>query len=120
MKVTEALHKNVPIIAYRAGGIPLQIVDGHGGFLIEVGDTQAVADKLFELMDQREMRDCMAAEAKSNVTDEYFSVFQIVNWLSVGCERGVSALLVDSNAHTHLLDLPRSHGRKAQCTLAQL
>ncbi len=36
--MTEALHKGTPIIAYNAGGIPLQISHSHNGFLIPVGD----------------------------------------------------------------------------------
>jgi glycosyltransferase involved in cell wall biosynthesis len=40
VKVTEALLKGVPMIATKAGGIPLQINDGVTGFLVEIGDAQ--------------------------------------------------------------------------------
>lgn len=39
--VTEALWKGVPVVATRAGGIPLQIIEGMTGFLIESLDEAA-------------------------------------------------------------------------------
>ena len=39
VKVTEAIMKGVPIVATKAGGIPLQVRDGETGFLVEVGDV---------------------------------------------------------------------------------
>ncbi|KAG0136197.1 trehalose synthase [Tuber indicum] len=49
VKVSEALHHGKPVVATRAGGIPLQIEHGKSGFLVEVGETQSVADHLFDL-----------------------------------------------------------------------
>ena len=50
VKVTEAILKGVPVIAYRTGGIVLQIKDGVTGFLVEPRDTLTVADKITELL----------------------------------------------------------------------
>ncbi len=41
LSVTEALWKEVPVIARRAGGIPLQVIDGFTGFLIESPEEAA-------------------------------------------------------------------------------
>lgn len=41
VKVTETLMKGIPMIATKAGGIPLQIKDRETGFLVEVGDVAA-------------------------------------------------------------------------------
>jgi len=50
-KVTEALQKGVPLIAYQVGGIPAQILSGITGYLVkQAGDTETVADHLFRLM----------------------------------------------------------------------
>jgi len=49
VKVSEALHHGKPVVATRAGGIPLQIQHGKTGFLVDVGDTEAVANHLFDL-----------------------------------------------------------------------
>ena len=50
VKVTEALMKGKPVIAYNVGGIPLQVQDGVNGYLVEVGDTTQVAQRLYELL----------------------------------------------------------------------
>jgi alpha,alpha-trehalose phosphorylase (configuration-retaining) len=49
VKVSEVLHKGIPVIATNAGGIPLQVQDGKSGFLVEVGDTTAVANHIVDL-----------------------------------------------------------------------
>lgn len=49
VKVTEAVHKRVPIIISSAGGLPLQVKDGVNGWIVPSGQSQPVADKLFDL-----------------------------------------------------------------------
>ncbi|CAG5150755.1 uncharacterized protein ALTATR162_LOCUS2764 [Alternaria atra] len=49
VKVSEALHHGVPVIATRRGGIPLQIEHGRSGFLVDVGEHDAVANYLDHL-----------------------------------------------------------------------
>ena len=49
VKVSEAIHHGKPIIATRAGGIPLQVQHGKNGFLVEVGDSEAVSRHLYDL-----------------------------------------------------------------------
>ena len=41
LSVTEALWKEVPVVARRAGGIPLQVIDGFTGFLIRSPEEAA-------------------------------------------------------------------------------
>jgi glycosyltransferase involved in cell wall biosynthesis len=86
VKVTEALHKGVPVIAYKAGGIPLQIKDGQDGFLIPIGDYQAVADTLYRFFKEPELRAKMSANAKKCVTEEYFTVWNSMSWLHMFLE----------------------------------
>ncbi|KAJ5700346.1 hypothetical protein N7536_003359 [Penicillium majusculum] len=50
VKVSEAIHKGKPVITTKVGGIPLQVTVGRNGFLVEVGDTDAVAHHLFDLI----------------------------------------------------------------------
>jgi glycosyltransferase involved in cell wall biosynthesis len=54
IKVTEALMKGKPIIAYNTGGIPLQIIDKFNGFLIERGNTSAVAELMYKFISEPE------------------------------------------------------------------
>lgn len=81
VKVTEALEKGIPVIAYEAGGIPLQIKRNENGFLIPIGDTEGVANKLLELFRNPDLREKMSQAAKTGVTEEYFTVWNAMSWL---------------------------------------
>ncbi|CAJ0645278.1 607_t:CDS:2 [Entrophospora sp. SA101] len=83
VKVTEALAKGVPVVAFKAGGIPLQIRHGETGFLADVGDTSQVADYLYQLFNDDDLHNRMSQAAKTTVTEEYFTVFQTLNWLYI-------------------------------------
>ncbi|KAI8391035.1 uncharacterized protein BYT42DRAFT_555348 [Radiomyces spectabilis] len=81
VKVTEAFQKGVPVIAYRAGGIPLQIREDVTGFLVTIGDVKGVANKLYELMQDRELHERMSSAALELLTEEYFTVWNATSWL---------------------------------------
>jgi glycosyltransferase involved in cell wall biosynthesis len=86
VKVTEALHKGVPVVAYKAGGIPLQIKEGEDGFLLPIGDVEGVADTLYKLFKTPEIRHKMGENAKALVTEEYFTVWNSMSWLHMFIE----------------------------------
>lgn len=48
VKVSEAVLKRIPIIASKAGGIPLQVKDGLNGWIVPPSDSNAVANVLVE------------------------------------------------------------------------
>ena len=81
VKVSEALHKGIPIIATKAGGIPLQVEDGKNGFLVEPGDFKAVAKHLNTLWTDRKKRGEMADYAYDHVSDEVSTVGNALCWL---------------------------------------
>ncbi|GAA5811667.1 hypothetical protein MFLAVUS_005108 [Mucor flavus] len=81
VKVTEALEKGIPVIAYEAGGIPLQIKRNENGFLLPIGDTEGVASKLLELFQNPDLREKMGQAGKTGVTEEYFTVWNAMSWL---------------------------------------
>nr|CAG8517405.1 4395_t:CDS:2 [Entrophospora candida] len=83
IKVTEALAKGVPVVAFKAGGIPLQIRHGETGFLVDIGDTSQVADYLYQLFNDSDLHSRMSQAAKTTVNEEYFTVFQTLNWLYI-------------------------------------
>lgn len=81
VKVSEAIHKGKPIIATRAGGIPLQVEDQVNGFLVDVGDVQSVADHLLRLWTNSELYDRISSSHSSyRVSDEVSTVGQALNW----------------------------------------
>ncbi|KAJ5551083.1 Glycosyl transferase family 1 [Penicillium sp. DV-2018c] len=81
IKVSEAIHKGKPVIATRAGGIPLQVEHGKNGYLVDVGDTDAVAQHLFDLWTDEELYENMSNYAISHISDEVSTVGTAVGWL---------------------------------------
>ncbi|EGD92646.1 trehalose synthase [Trichophyton tonsurans CBS 112818] len=81
VKVSEALHKGKPVIATKAGGIPLQVQHGKNGYLVEVSDTDAVAKHLYDLWTDHELYDRMSSYALHSVSDEVSTVGNTLSWL---------------------------------------
>ncbi|KAL5412096.1 hypothetical protein PMIN06_006284 [Paraphaeosphaeria minitans] len=81
VKVSEALHKGIPVIATRAGGIPLQVQHGKSGFLVEPGDYEAVAGHLCDLFTDDVLHDSMSHHAATHVSDEVGTVGNALSWL---------------------------------------
>lgn len=80
VKVSEALHKGKPVIATKAGGIPLQIEHAKNGFLVNVGDTDAVAQHLFELWTDPDLYNRMSDYARTHTADEVSTVGSVLSW----------------------------------------
>ncbi|HYL43501.1 MAG TPA: glycosyltransferase [Ktedonobacteraceae bacterium] len=81
VKVTEALMKGKPVIAYNAGGIPLQIQDGITGYLVERGDTTQVAQHLYNLLTDESAYQRMSEAACENAGKDYLTIPNAISWL---------------------------------------
>ncbi|KAF1983444.1 glycosyltransferase family 4 protein [Aulographum hederae CBS 113979] len=81
VKVSEALHKGIPTIATNAGGIPLQVVHGKSGYVVDVGDTDAVATYLNLLWRDEEVYRKMSEYAAQHVSDEVGTVGNALAWM---------------------------------------
>ncbi|KAF2446237.1 glycosyltransferase family 4 protein [Karstenula rhodostoma CBS 690.94] len=81
VKVSEALHKGIPVIATRAGGIPLQVQHNKSGFLVQPGDYQAVAKHLYDLFTDDALYEEMSHYAETHVSDEVGTVGNALSWL---------------------------------------
>lgn len=86
VKVTEALLKGLPVVAYEAGGIPLQIQRDKNGFLIPVGEIDTVVQKLYQLIVDDKLHAKMCQAARTGITEEYFTVWNAMNWLHLWIE----------------------------------
>ncbi|MBI2022590.1 glycosyltransferase [Candidatus Daviesbacteria bacterium] len=86
VKVSEALMVGTPVVAYKAGGIPLQIKDGISGYLVEVGNTREVADKLYKLFTDDEAYHNLRRGAIENVNPETTTISNAINWLFLAGE----------------------------------
>jgi glycosyltransferase involved in cell wall biosynthesis len=67
----EALATGRPVVATRVGGVPDVIREGEDGFLVEVGDVAALADRLARLAQDPELRSRMGGAARERVLARY-------------------------------------------------
>lgn len=81
IKVTEALMKEKPVIAYRSGGIPLQIEEGINGYLVQSGDTKSVAEHLYNLFTNESLYKKMSEAALKFANSDYLTVPNALCWL---------------------------------------
>jgi glycosyltransferase involved in cell wall biosynthesis len=71
VSVIEALAAQRPAVATRVGGTPDVIRDGVDGFLVEVGDADALSERLAELANDPERRARMGAAGRERVLGRY-------------------------------------------------
>ncbi|HEY8776070.1 MAG TPA: glycosyltransferase family 4 protein [Gaiellaceae bacterium] len=64
--IVEAFCRARPVVASRVGGIPDLVEDGRNGVLVEPGDTDALADALVRVLDDRELAERLGAAAHSS------------------------------------------------------
>lgn len=81
VKVSEALHKGIPVIATKAGGIPLQIKHGKNGYIVEAGDIYAVAKHLNDLLYNTKLYEQISGYAARSISDEVGTVGNALCWL---------------------------------------
>ncbi|MHA1606812.1 MAG: glycosyltransferase, partial [Candidatus Freyarchaeota archaeon] len=65
LTVSESLWKEVPVVATRAGGIPLQVIDGVTGFLVD--SVEEAAEKVTLLLRRRWLAKKLGQEGMNHV-----------------------------------------------------
>lgn len=108
VKVSEAIHKGIPVIATRAGGIPLQVQHQKNGFLVEPGDCKAVAEHLYELWTDDALYNKMSMFAKESVSDEVGTVGNALAWLYLADTLGRGEQLTVDSGDKWVNDLARN------------
>lgn len=74
MVLIEGMAMGKPVVATQAGG-PLDIVvDGETGYLVPVGDVNALESAITRLMCDKELSDRMGKQGRSKVADEFTSL----------------------------------------------
>lgn len=79
--VTEALWKGKPVIGGNAGGIPLQIIDGETGFLVD--SVEACADKTLLLLEHPDRAEEMGKAAKEHVRRNFLTTRHLSDYLNL-------------------------------------
>jgi trehalose synthase len=77
--VSEALWKGTPVVAGRAGGIPLQMADGVGGILVD--DVEECAVALRTLLTDRERARTLGAAGRDRVREHFLMPRLVLNHL---------------------------------------
>jgi trehalose synthase len=67
--VTEALWKETPVVTRNVGGIPLQVIDGKTGYLID--SNQEAAKRCIELINNDKLRETIGKQAKEHVRKNF-------------------------------------------------
>jgi trehalose synthase len=84
LSVTEALWKGTPVVATRAGGIPLQVIDGVTGFLVKgIEDT---AERTVLLLKRRYVAKMLGIEGKEHVQRNFLITRHLRDYMKVHLE----------------------------------
>jgi glycosyltransferase involved in cell wall biosynthesis len=71
VSVIEALGAGRPVVATRVGGVPDVIRDGEDGFLVELGATDELAERLEQLARDPALRERMGKQGRERVLPRY-------------------------------------------------
>lgn len=83
LSVTEALWKETPVVGTNVGGIPLQIVDGENGFLVEPYDTKGFADRIIRILRNPDLAEEMGKKGKEIVRKNFLITRLLLDYLDL-------------------------------------
>ncbi len=86
LTVTEALWKGRPTIGGNVGGIPLQIVDGESGFLVD--SPEQCAQRCLEILADPELGMRLGRAGKEHARHEFLSPRLLRDWMELLAELG--------------------------------
>jgi glycosyltransferase involved in cell wall biosynthesis len=89
--------KGVPIVAFRTGGIPLQIRDGRDGYLVDCGDIDGVVDRLYALTTDKALHERISSSTRDASFEPRLVGSMCVSWLWL-CKRLVEGETGDTGA----------------------
>jgi trehalose synthase len=81
LTVTEALWKGRPTVAGNVGGIPLQIKDGEGGFLVD--SPEECAQRCIEILADPELGKRLGRAGKEHARKDFLSPRLLRDWLEL-------------------------------------
>jgi glycosyltransferase involved in cell wall biosynthesis len=65
LAIIEAFASGLPVVSTGSGGIPYMLEDGITGLLVEVGDCEALAKKVIEIVENRQLSLSLARNARA-------------------------------------------------------
>ncbi len=79
--VTEPLWKGRPVVGGNVGGIPLQIIDGETGYL--VNNILECGTRIYDLLQAPAKRDAMGARGREHVRENFLSTRHLQDYLKL-------------------------------------
>mgnify|MGYP001197226565 FL=1 len=83
LTVTEALWKRRPVVASNVGGIPLQIIDGKTGFLVEPDDLEGFARRIIKLLKEPELGQELGENGREHVKKNFLITRNLLDYLNI-------------------------------------
>lgn len=95
MVILEAMAAGKPVVAHDVGGIAEVVVEGETGFLVPVGEVNAISDRLNLLLNDRELYTAMSQAARQRaaaysltaMTDKFDAIYQQVQPASLSASK---------------------------------
>jgi glycosyltransferase involved in cell wall biosynthesis len=84
--ILESMASGTPVIATRTGGIPEIIEDNEDGFLIEIKNHEAMADKIHLLFKDKKLREGLSHKASEKVNRKFSLDAQVSEYLQLFLE----------------------------------
>jgi trehalose synthase len=82
--VTEPMWKGKPVVGGNVGGIPLQVIDGETGFLVD--SVEACGEKMLYLLEHPEESARMGAAAREHVRRNFLTTRHLADYLRLFAE----------------------------------
>ncbi|RLC89833.1 MAG: glycosyl transferase family 1, partial [Chloroflexi bacterium] len=79
--VTEALWKGKPVVGGNVGGIPLQVLDGETGFLVD--SVEECGEKALYLLQHPEEAEAMGTAAREHVRRNFLATRHLADYLNL-------------------------------------
>lgn len=71
LSLTEGLWKSKPVVASNIGGIPLQVIDGKTGYLVDPYDYDGFADRIVELLKNKNLCKEIGKKGKEHIRNNF-------------------------------------------------
>ncbi len=83
LTVTEALWKGTPVVASNVGGIPLQIVDGENGFLLDPQDLDGFAARIVAILQDIDLAKELGQKGREWVRKNFLITRHLIDYLDL-------------------------------------